>query len=76
MKGDVKGIFHLSRDGEYFFSLKHPAMLVNCTPPILPLIITARRIHCHNLPNKVQWRSKIQSKLLKHVGIRVDHCPI
>ncbi|MBN1895867.1 hypothetical protein JW906_15370, partial [bacterium] len=25
MKGDVKGIFHLSRDGEDFFSLKHPA---------------------------------------------------
>jgi len=76
MKGDVKGIFHLPRDGEDFFSLKHPAMLVNCTPPILPLIITARRIHSHNLPNKIQWRSKIQSKLFKHVGIRVDHCPI
>ena len=35
MKGDVKGIFHPTRDGEYFFAWNIQPMLVNCTPSIL-----------------------------------------
>jgi hypothetical protein len=59
-----QGHFSSSQERGAFFSLTHPAMLDNCTPPNLPRIITALRIHFHCTLSENQRRSKIQSKCL------------